>query len=513
MKEWIASRPNLIALALLSLWFAGLYSWSFDAKIDLNGDNVAYIALGKSLAQGSGYRIISEPNAPLDNHFPPGYPFLLSLLMRISDSLTFLKVANGLLFLLALFLFYLLLRQLQWPFLLSLGTAMLLGANSHLLRYSTIVMSEIPFLTCSIALFYLFSLSPQELSWKTPRFGAILLLVVAAIYLRTAGIALLFGVLFHLILSKQWKSGGILLLGSLLLLLPWQLRSAGVPGDSYSSQLLMVNPYREELGTVGIPELWNRFIANLTRYIHAEIPSGMLPFFDVSYKGEFSEWMIGLLLIALVLWGLWKLPRGRSLVGGVLSGSFGILLLWPEVWNGVRFLLGVLPLLVMLAIWGLFDLIRRISPHAVAIPMVMALLLLFTLKPLHAMAQKDYPPVWKNYIRIAEWVKENVPSSVVVIARKPTLFWYWSGHASTNYRMTLDAEALVAHIDSVGAELVVYEQLGYASTHRNLYPALVKYKERFPLLLHTDKPYTALFGVLPPKPQEALEPPPSPAGQ
>lgn len=486
--------PDFLAALLLVL----LYLSVFDPKIDINGDNAAYYSLGKALAQGEGYRQISEPGAPHDNHFPPGYPFLLSLLIPISDHLSFLKAVNGLFFLGSLVVLRSILRRLDWSPMLAGGTALLLGVNAHLLRSSVILMSEIPFLFFTLLSVWLL-IGPERETPLTPfRLGGLVAAIAATVYLKTIGIALLFGVLFHLVWEKRWKEGTIIGAGVGALLLPWQLRGAALGGSSYFKQLLMVNPYREELGSVGVSDLWNRFWENFFRYLHSEIPGGLLPVLKTTYTGQRWEWVVGILFVGLLVLGWIKLSRGKSLIGGILVGSFAILLLWPAQWTGVRFLLGVLPFLTALAVRGVTTLIPIGSPKVEGWPVVAALLLATTLTPLREQAKAPYSPAWTHYIAVAEWVKKNTPDSAVVIARKPTLFWYWSGRKSLNYRMTLDGDALIAHIDSVGGTHVVLEQLGYASTGRNLYPAMVAHSERFRQILSTNPPYTALFEILPP---------------
>ncbi len=55
----------------------------FDEKINLNGDNIYYHILGEALATGQGYVDISNPMTPVHNHYPPGYPFIISIFMRL----------------------------------------------------------------------------------------------------------------------------------------------------------------------------------------------------------------------------------------------------------------------------------------------------------------------------------------------------------------------------------------------------------------------------------------------
>jgi hypothetical protein len=492
----------LLTLLLLVGFFLACYLPAFDPKLDLNGDNAAYLALGKSLASGQGFHSIDEPGSPPGNHFPPGYPLFLSVLLQFSDNLIFLKAANGALFLAAAVLLLLLLRRLGTPPLFALGVSMALLANSHLVRFATILMSEIPFVVIAMGALLLLLQLPTEgedRPWKSWRWWLLAALLVYGYYVRTAGVALLFGVLVHFAWNRRWQSTALTLVAFVAGVVPWILRGKALGGNSYIHQLFSVNPYRPELGQAGFGDLVHRFVENFTRYLHAEIPSALFPFLKVSYEGPVAagEWIIGVLLVGLIGWGLWKLPSGRTAVGAYLVGSFGILLLWPEVWSGVRFMLGILPLLLALSLWGAHVLVRDVSgwqPPALW-PVLIAVALVFSssLAEVRAQAKAEYPPAWQAYVRLAEWVRDNTPANTVVVARKPQLFWVWSQRQTASYRLTTDAEALIAHMDSIHADLVVLEQLGYASTGRNLYPAMMKHQERFPRLLFIEQPvYTAL---------------------
>ncbi len=62
-------------------------------------DDGMYVILAKSLATGRGLRWLQLPGAPAATHFPPGYPFVLSLLWRLYPhfpaNVVLFKVANA----------------------------------------------------------------------------------------------------------------------------------------------------------------------------------------------------------------------------------------------------------------------------------------------------------------------------------------------------------------------------------------------------------------------------------
>jgi hypothetical protein len=78
----------LVALLTVTPWPVGAFQ-----------DDAMYVVLAKAIATGEGYRMINLPGSPHATHFPPGYPFFLSLLWRASPSfpanIVLFKFANA----------------------------------------------------------------------------------------------------------------------------------------------------------------------------------------------------------------------------------------------------------------------------------------------------------------------------------------------------------------------------------------------------------------------------------
>ena len=74
-------RETWLIAVLITLGFLFIYQYIFDPKIDLNGDNASYYILGKALNAGEGFVNINSIHKTPNNHFPPGYPAIISLIM------------------------------------------------------------------------------------------------------------------------------------------------------------------------------------------------------------------------------------------------------------------------------------------------------------------------------------------------------------------------------------------------------------------------------------------------
>ena len=136
-------------IAVISILFLIIYPNIFDQKLAILGDNASYYILGKSLAAGEGYADLSSAAMKPHNHYPPGYPLIISTIITINNSLEAVKLINGIFLFIALFLLFKIFEAITGDRKIALVGIVLLIFNSHLLYYSTIVMSETSFLLFS----------------------------------------------------------------------------------------------------------------------------------------------------------------------------------------------------------------------------------------------------------------------------------------------------------------------------------------------------------------------------
>ena len=96
MEKGQLSGNRLLYLAGLTLLFVLAFSYIFNEKLDMNGDNCTYYMLSTSIAEGHGYADITNAAHNPSNVFPPGYPLLMSVIRFFTDSFFPQKVLNGL---------------------------------------------------------------------------------------------------------------------------------------------------------------------------------------------------------------------------------------------------------------------------------------------------------------------------------------------------------------------------------------------------------------------------------
>ncbi len=87
LSSEIIAEVRLRWPAVLGLAVFAVALWSqTQAMVGVFFDDGIYVQLAKSLADGHGYRSMHLPDGPAAVHYPPVYPFLLSLLWRLWPS-------------------------------------------------------------------------------------------------------------------------------------------------------------------------------------------------------------------------------------------------------------------------------------------------------------------------------------------------------------------------------------------------------------------------------------------
>ncbi len=494
---------NFIYMIIITILFLGVYGFIFDKKLDLNGDNAYYYVLGKALSQGEGYVNIASINKAPNNHYPPGYPFILSMFMHLSDTPIFLKLINGIFLLISLYLFYYLFKFFSRSSKIAFVTVFFLLLNSHLLLYGTMIMSEVSFILLSFLCIYLVHKADLENNlFRKPHLYLILITLVGSYYIRSTGLALFAGLMLYFLINRYWEAAVFIAIGFITLAIPWIIRGQKLGGSSYIKPLVMINPYRAELGNADMADYFNRIITNVSRYITREIPNSSLPFIKVNYLSDISpiEWLIGLPVLALIVYGLYKLGRRGLIIISYVVTTFGILLLWPEVWTGVRFVLPVVPLLFFALIMGVYNgmnyVLARLKSKLsfnMLILLVFGIAFIAPIQSIHMKSKIDYPKAWKNYFSVAGWFKRNNIKDAVVICRKPMLFHVNSGTYTSTFKYSNDEKEVMDDLNRKQTDYVILDNLGYRQTYEYLFPVINNQKENFLSVFKLENPDTYLL--------------------
>jgi hypothetical protein len=192
----------------------------------------------------------------------------------------------------------------------------------------------------------------------------------------------------------------------------------------------------------------------------------------------------------------------------------GLLLVWPAVWSGERFLVPALPLILFYAAEGLQRIALRVQPSAVrwAGYAAAGFVLLMAIKPMQAavelgttctrlyMAGDRYachPEEWKDFFHTAELAGQVLPPNAVVLSRKPRTFWAVSGWVpGRNYPLNSEPDSFFVAANKAGARYVVVDRLD-ALSQRYLLPVILRRPEAFCIMYGLGPDRTAMLGILP----------------
>lgn len=523
VKSILSSRSTitLVLLVIVGAVFFVNYRCIFDEKPDLNGDNIYYFSLAQSLYEGTGYSNTMGPELTPHMHFPPGYPVFMSMLMHIwPDNIHAMKVANGVLLFLGLLILFYLIVQATSSSLLAAAVCVLASCHAELLRWATMMMSEMLYFFITMAVIFIFTLIDYRQlftrsAWKQWVYLVIGLILIAYTYfVRTMGISLIlaaciwvfsFAVVFLIkgLKSKTYEWPliikytivGILILGSFMIAkTAWGIRNEKVVPEFQSDYIgdFLKKPEGEKMTTFND---WADRVKNNTKlYITHDIPNAVFGNTKMTASGR---WVLGISLLVLVIYGLARLGAIGYFMLLFVGITFAVLLFWPEQYGGIRYFIVTVPLLLLGLCSSIYDLvqtgIRSIwkKPWEIT-SMIGVLILLGILIPRYIEAQTYYRQVAKSecwqpitspynqqYIEAAEWCKQNLSKESVVMCRKPEIFYYYSqGLRTISFPQYATIDEVMTLLEKKQPDYVLIDW-GFKHAFATLYPAIEAHPEKF----------------------------------
>ncbi|MBM3332104.1 phospholipid carrier-dependent glycosyltransferase [candidate division WOR-3 bacterium] len=435
--------------ALLGLYVA-LSVLLFDPKLATFGDNARYLILGKSLAEGTGYRDVHLPGTPAHTQYPPGFPLMLAAVNLVFGGVNVLAAKLFVLFtgIAAMLLTYRLcervLREKAWPVMATLASVPALIVNNHW------VLSEMPFLLVLVGALYCLVLADQRPKAVADRLrlGACAL-AVATCFIRSAGVAVVLGLALLFLARRQYRNLVVLLALFAATAVPWQVINARSGSEQpYFEQLLAKHPYFLEQGRASLGDWALRVWQNLRDYVARAYPRTLCP----TQPNSGSETIIGIVLSLLSAIGLIRGFKKHGILASCALCAVPVLVCWPHIWVTERFLLPFLPLAVVFLFLGADWVAARLRWHWLA-PMLAVAIVLVNAVQITALARgavrdnfgylrgdrySGYPIDWRHCFETMEWIKANVPEQAVVLARKPEFVYLLSGRRSFCYPITED---------------------------------------------------------------------------
>ena len=502
------NKLHYLLLILIGVTLLGTYSYTLDEKLDLNGDNATYIILARNMAQGLGYSNVTVDGIKPASHFPPGYSFILSIFMRMGiDNLLFFKILNAIFLFASLCLLFFVFKRSTKQVWLITAILILCCFSTQLLHFAGMVMSEMSYMfftVLGVFALWQYAESDKKEWYSSPWFWIAIVGSMSAYHIRTVGMALMLSIVIFFLFRKQWIAAGASLVSQILLMLPWILRNKHYGIESrYFGTIMTVNPWRPEEGTISsVREFVEKMWTNLDQTVIAGFPQVLFPFAFTETNEPSGAGMIivGLIVLAVIIWGAWNTDKMRWLMLALLAGNIGLFALWHGG-NGTRYVTPVIPLVYLFFYNGIFACVKLFLKDKLADDTKWALILLFMIfpmiKPLQAMHKQSampYHPAYRNYFHMAKEMNKKLPKGTVVSCRKPELFRYYAPNLyTTGYRFDTNPDSVIIQMVRSKVDYVIFDQLGYSSTPRYLLPAIQHRPQLYPVVWNLERPDTYLL--------------------
>ena len=350
------------------------------------------------------------------------------------------------------------------------GCALLLAMLPGILGQTHMVLSEIPFWGLAMVALWAFVRYEAEEAERPARWLMLAAIATALAWVtRSAGIALAVALVARLLLLRRWRDalvfGGLAALPAAL----WSVRGRLLGSHGYADHLMMRDPYRPDLGRIGVLELIPRALDNALEYL-----LGLGPAFIAGTPKLARYLAFGLLVLAVARWA-WLLVRRRGATELWMLFYGGLVLIWPQTWAGERFLVPLAPALLFYAgdaarvLYARADARSRGAFAAVALLVALSAVVPGAVRTVRlgikcrsaVEADQQFPcmaPIWRSLYEVAVLSRGRLPEDAVVLTRKPTLFFDLSGYRSSTYPWSADPDVFFGLADSVGAEYVVLDR-------------------------------------------------------
>ena len=396
-----ASSVQAIGAAVGIVAIAAIYLLRINRAAGLMVDDAYYVMLGRALAEGSGYRLINSATVQMLPLYPPGFPFLLSLVFRAApdfpENVPLLKAVSVIALLVTTLLTYVYLRRRQvTPLLSATAAAGVAIMPAFVFLATSTLMSECVFalvqLSAVVVLDRTADSSRARTKWLIVA-GAVL--AAAAVLIRSAGMGLAIAATLWFVGRREWSRAVLFATAVALCLLPWMTyarlhaptteqrhQHGGAVVYSYQEQVWMQWAGSPRSGTATFVDLPARVATNLTdvfgrgfigifapALLRGPVESGEEV---VSLGGRVGirmgsmgntapTFVISLVFGAVILLGYVLSVRNRVTVAEVLVPvALAIILIWP-FWS-FRFLLPLTPYFFFYFITGIrSDAIARVA--------------------------------------------------------------------------------------------------------------------------------------------------------
>jgi len=467
---------------------------AFNPALSMNGDNARYICGAISIATTGKYKSIQHPLEEYITLDQPGISIMLAPLIKIFGvNIIIFKILTFLLTVGSFILFFIILIKFLRVE-IAFGLTLLWGTHPYVSDFSSLVMTEMPFV-----FFYLLSIWLLDQYDQSPKINYPILILSAfsilmTYFTRSIGIGMAFASVLYFLLKKDWKKALYLGVALFILIGGWQLRNylvgtgpsqldafTGGKGFGPGGVIFMLKKGTKDFVTSLklIPQVL--FAHNTTRF--KINPFGIIEF----------------LILVLIGTGLiTNLVRNRRIYDLFFILSLLVLCIGSPDSNPLpmaRYLCVFVPFYLIYYFIGaefIFSLWKKFEPHHKIIIALLILLSLFShfsgtaFRIQLAHMGFVYPRPVENYLIAGKWLNYYAPRDAVVACRKEEILYLFSnrkGVRSASYWTTYDQEyetATLEKFERYNVSFVVIDS--FSNSPSTVYKVIQNNKDKFKLI-------------------------------
>jgi hypothetical protein len=471
-NRWIGF---ICLLVLVCTWFT-VYILRLNQIAGLFIDDAYYVLLAKALATGQGYQLINLPSPSGFPVYPPVYPWLLSLIYRISphfpNNITILKtVSVSAMFGVGLVSYLHLMRDREWPQLWALISAFTVTLIPAFVFFATSTfMTECLFTLLQLTFILVIERgvrAPRNQEWRFTMMGA--MLASTAFLIRTIGIGLIVAAIIYLIKKRRWRGLATFTLSAVLIVGAWTLyvrlkaptpepgaQPGGIMTQSYNNLFWLRRAGDINSGNAGIRDLPYRVFTNFRQIVGNNLAMILVPTFyrpaihsgeETLENGE-NLYAFSYLLGAVIALGAVTTARRKLMLAeSVVAVSLGIIVLWP--WYTFRFIIPLTPFIVFYLVIGVKEILDRLARREkidmlggvyfspiIPVSIILSLFIFDHFSYLRLMSDKHSAKnvTWKTRFeedqKALEWIRSNTRENAVIATTNPGMVYLYTNRKS-----------------------------------------------------------------------------------
>jgi hypothetical protein len=388
-----------------------------------------------------------------------------------------------------LVLFYYTFRRHISPTLFAL-IMLIISVNSSILYFASQTYSEAMYMFLQSLVIFLFVnaykafIKKEEFETKQPVFQWFVVgfFVFLTSLTRNIGIMVLVAMVYILLTDRKFKASLIVIASYIAFVIPFKIYKLVVwhsglsKGQRPFSEILLKNFYNPAEGYEDFQGMIVRFFENARLYLskHFMVALGLHDPASVE-----KNWFVTFLVIALFGVSLYYAFRKNRIMlfvaiylGTAVSATFFAL---QQSWDQMRMVVIYFPLMLLLFSWGILQMSKQkgLGFLSLILPFLLVFIFFRTLgqtidkikvnqkiliKNLSGNPYYGFTPDWQNFLFMSRWVGENIPDSMVVASRKPSMsFIYSKGRDFFGiYRFpTSEPEKLISSLRARNGDMIV----------------------------------------------------------